>query len=107
MSRDDSKLNFYSGWDIDQLVATNTIPISSGTSLVTAVPASLPPIPEYEVQFSPNGNGWFQQGAWSGDGTLTHLHSFSAYLVPGSGIYITTDISGFARYFIWSDKVDY
>lgn len=104
---DDSKVNYYSGWDIDQLVASNKVVVPSGTSLVVAIPAGLPAVPNYEVQFQLSGfSRWYQAGAFSTDGTLANVHSFNSY-VSGGNIYINTTTAGTAKYFIWSDKVDH
>lgn len=107
MARDDIKLGYYSGWDIDQLVSENTVSVPIGTTAIFTFPANLPPVPVFDVLFRPIGfAGFYQAGSFSDNGTLAHLHSFSSYVFAGQ-IYITTDIAGLAKYFVWSDKVDY
>lgn len=116
MAFDDSKLNYSSQWDIDQLVAandtssptfTNRIAVPAGTSAVVAIPSSLPDYPEYTVQFQISGlSRWYSPGGYSTDGTLAGYHQFSVY-VQNRVIYITTDTPGIAKYFIWADKVNY
>lgn len=118
MGIDDSKVNYSSTWDIDQLVIeddlttagfSNRVAVTSGTTLLVQIltGTGLPDIPTFEVQFQVTTlSRWYQEGAFSTDGTLANMHSFSSYLQDG-GIYITTDIAGIAKYFIWADKVDY
>lgn len=107
MATDDTKLNYSSGWDIDQLVASAAVAVSSGTTAIYTIPATLPATPEFEVQFKPAASARYHQaGYYSTDGTLAGGHQFSSY-VQGSQVFITTDIAGTARYYVWSDKVDY
>lgn len=104
MSFDDTKVAYYSGWEIDQLVDSARVTVSSGTSLLCAIPAGLS-IPVFEVQFQVQGfTRWYQSGAFSTDGTLANLHHFSSYIYNGN-LYINTSIAGTAKYFIWSDGV--
>lgn len=116
MVLDDSKLNYSSSWDIDQLVVsndtsattfTNRVVVPIGTTLISTVPTGLPDIPEFDVQFQiANLTRWYYPGSYSTNGTVAGLHAFSVFL-QNRGIYITTDIAGTAKYFIWADKVNY
>lgn len=107
MARDDTKLGYYSGWDIDQLVASDIVTVPSGTTAIYTYATNLPPLPVFEVQFRKTGlNSFYQAGAYSTDGTLANIHNFSSYIQNGQ-IFIKTDVAGDARYFVWSDKVDY
>lgn len=107
MARDDTKLGYYSGWDIDQLVASAIVTVPIGTTAIYTYPANLPTIPVFEVQFRHIGlNRFHQPGTYSTDGTLANSHTFSSFLQAGQ-IFITTDVAGDAKYFVWSDKVDY
>lgn len=107
MSVKDSKIAYSSNWDIDQLINTGTTPVGSGISTVYTIPSTIPPIPVFEVQFQPTGSVfWYDPGTSSTDGTLTNLFTFFTY-IAGGVININTTSTGIARYFIWSDKVDY
>ena len=109
MSVDDTKLAFYSEWDIDQLIATAEVPVTLvATSLYTYTTSDAP---YFEVQFKPTGSTqWFQCGVNSLAGTLAGVFSFKAY-ISSTSIYIDVDAGGTAitggtaRYFIWADKV--
>lgn len=106
MTVDNSKLNYYSGWDIDQLVASDSIVVSPGTTALYTIPSSLPTLPSFEVQLKPTGSSkWFQAGSYTTSDTYATHNSFVAYIQSGV-IYIVC-AGGTARYFVWSDKVDY
>lgn len=107
MSTNNTKLNYDNAWDIDQLISTDTTVVPSGVSVVTAIPPTAMPIPLYEVQFQVSGlSRWYQPGAYSTTGLLANMQSFSAYVQNGN-IYINTTIAGTAKYFIWTDKINY
>jgi hypothetical protein len=103
MSVDDSKLNYYSGWDIDQLVYTGVVPVGSGVTAIFTIPAGLPSVPVFEVQFQ-QGSVWYQAGQYSTDGTFLGGEIFYPYM-QSNVIYINAPVSGNARYFVWSDTV--
>jgi hypothetical protein len=107
MARDDTKLSYYSGWDIDQLVAKDTVAVGAGTTAIFTYPTNLPAVPLFDVQFQPTASTkFYQSGAYSTNGTFAGVHQFSCYVQAGQ-IFIKTDIAGTAKYFVWSDKVDY
>lgn len=109
MAIDDDKLIYSSEWDIDQLVESNTVAVAgSGTTLVRDYSLlNLPPNPVWEVQFRPTGSTrYYTAGLNSLDGAGANNFTFFSY-ESGNTIYIVTDRAGTARYFIWSDKVDY
>jgi hypothetical protein len=103
VSVDDSKLNYYSGWDIDQLVDSGTVAVGSGITAIYTVTGSLPSVPIYEVQFE-QSNVWHQVGQYSTTGRFAGGQSFYTYLQSGK-IFINAPASGNARYFVWSDTV--
>jgi hypothetical protein len=106
VTRDDTKLNFYSGWDIDQLYDSKEVAVTAGTATVFTIPATLPTIPVFEVQFKPTGDTkWYQSGTYSTNGTLAGLNNF--YVHVQSGAVKIVSAGGTARYFVWTDKVDY
>lgn len=106
MARDDTKLNYYSGWDIDQLLTTNSVSVSTGANAVYAVPSSNP-IPVFEVQFKPIGSTfWYRPGTSSTNGTVAGEFTVYTY-ISALTIFINTTVPGTARYFVWSDKVNY
>lgn len=105
MATDNTKLNFLSSWDIDQLVTSGEVAVPSGTSFIIAVPSGLPAVPVFEVQLKVNGR-WYQTGHFSTAGTTASQQGFYTYVDSG-GIYITSTINGIARYYIWQDKVNY
>jgi len=104
MAVDDTKINYYSGWEIDQIIDQGTVSVGSGTSIVASLSnAENPNV--YEVQFQPSGlQEWYMIGQNSTNATIANGFSFSTY-VDGADIYITTSSAGTARYFIWSDTV--
>jgi len=104
MTVDATKINYYSGWEIDQLIDQGTISVGSGTTLVASLSnAENPNV--YEVQFRPSGMAqWFRIGQNSTNATVAGGFQFSSY-VDGANIYLTTSTSGTARFFIWSDTV--
>lgn len=107
MARDDLKLSYYSGWDIDQLVSETLTIVPIGTTAIYTIPADLPALPVFEVLFRRTGFSRFAQaGSYSGTGTLADLHMFSSYVYNGQ-IYVTTDTAGTAKCLVWSDKLDY
>lgn len=105
MTVDTTKINYYSGWDIDQLLATDTINVNSGDTAIYTISGAVL-LPEYEVQFQPTGSTfWYESGTSSSDGTLTNLFTFYTYIGSGA-IHINAPSSGKARYFIWADRID-
>lgn len=107
MARDDTKLGYFSGWDIDQLFIENLVTVAIGTTAIYTIPASLPTIPVFEVLFRVSGfSRFYQAGIFSTDGTLAGTHNFSSY-ISGGQIFITTSVAGTAKYLVWTDKVDY
>lgn len=106
MTTDNDKLVYDSRWDIDQLVATDTVTVGVGTTAIYTITSEVQ-LPEFEVQFKPTGTTlWRQAGVSSTDGTLGAQTTFSAHISSGV-IYINTDTAGTARYFVWADKVNY
>lgn len=106
MTPDDTKLNYISSWDIDQLIAQNSVSVaaSGDTVLYTIANASTPNV--FEVMFQPTGSSyWYQAGLSSSDG-LNNDIIFYVY-INGSSLTINTLTAGTARYYIWSDKVNY
>lgn len=101
-------LLFSSQWDIDQLVESGTVNIGAGiTELYNFSSSTLPDFPVTEVQFQPTGSSqWFVPGEASTDGTTGNAFSFYFY-VQNQTLYINVPEAGKARYFIWSDKVNY
>lgn len=105
MSVNNGNLLFSSDWEIDQLAATSSVAVSSGTTAIYTVNTDVT-LPIFVVQFKPSGSSyWYQPGYSSTDATLANLFSFSCYLYSGA-LYITTASAGTARYFVWSDKVN-
>lgn len=102
---DDTKVNYASKWDIDQLFATNTVAVGVGTTAVYTIPSTIPSVPVYEVQLQV-GSKWYQAGLLATSNTLATSQNFSTY-ISGNQIFITTTVAGTARYFIWTDKVNY
>lgn len=106
---DDSILLFSTKWDIDQLVATNnvSVPTSGIYKILDFSALDLPIFPVTEVQFQPLGSSqWFTPGLSSTDGTLNNTFTFYFY-IQNNSIYVNAGSPGIARYFLWSDKVDY
>lgn len=107
MSADDTKLNYLSTWDIDQLYATNTVVLALVTNPIYTIPADIPGIPVFEVQLKPIGSTkWYQSGSFTLSNTLATQRYFYTYVEAGV-LYITTTVIGTARYFVWTDKVNY
>lgn len=105
MTVDATKLRYFSGWDIDQLVATGTLAVGVGATPVYAIPATVP-LPEFEVQLQPTGSSfWYRPGANSSAGATVNIN-FYTYIL-GTSIFINTDTPGTARYFVWADKFNY
>lgn len=106
MAVDDSKIGYYSGWDIDQLVDTDTVSVSSGDSLVLTISGD-PTIPVAHAQFQPSGSTkWFDEGTNSTNNTQAGLFTFYTY-ISGSSFRAVTSSAGTIRYYKWQDKVDY
>lgn len=105
MATDNTRFYYLSTWDIDQLVVTGTSAVGTGTTALYTFSAPLPTIPVFEVQLQV-GNKWYQAGAFSTTGVLADIKNFFTYL-SGNQLFINTTVSGNARYFIWSDRIDY
>lgn len=109
MTVDATKIAYYSGWDIDQLVATNTdnpTTVGSGSTAIYTISGAIA-LPDFKVQFKPTGSAfWFDTGTNSTDGTIAGVFVFSSY-ISGPSIFITTSTGGQARYFVWADKFNY
>lgn len=106
MARDDTKLQYASPWDIDQLIENNEKDITTAdTVLFTNTIVST--ISSYEVYFKPSGDTrWFKMGRGSTNGSFTGAVSAFAYM-SGNALHIKSNLNGRARWFVWSDKVDY
>ena len=117
-SVDDSKVFYYSGWDIDQLrlLPSNTLVVPIGDTVLFDITSATvgpgqPAVPVYEVQFQPTGSSmWYQAGAYSTTGLAANSSSFYTYIQvtssPAAGhVHISTLKTGTARWFIWTDKV--
>lgn len=109
MAVDPTKIAYSSGWDIDQLVTTNTgspTSIGSGSTAIYTITGTVA-LPDFKVQFKPTGSTfWFEPGTSSTNGTVAGEFTFSTY-ISGSSIFITTSTAGTARYFVWADKFNY
>lgn len=105
MSVDDTKLNYLSSWDIDQLVETVTVGVTPGTTAIYTIPSTSTPVPIFMVQLLVSGR-YYQAGTYSTDGTLAGLATFYSY-ISGNQIFINTGLAGTARCYVWTDKVDY
>jgi hypothetical protein len=100
------KLGFSSEWDIDQLLASNTVTIGSGDTVLFNIYSSAEPN-AFEVEFQPTGSSkWFKAGYNSTNNTLAGGFLFYTYVL-GLGIHINTTTAGKARYFVWADKYNY
>lgn len=109
MTVDSTKIAYSSGWDIDQLIATNAdnpLAVGSGSTAIYTITGAVS-LPDFKVQFKPTGSTfWFDCGTSSTNGTIAGIFTFSSY-ISGSSIFINTSTTGIARYFIWADKVNY
>lgn len=106
MARDDSKLTFYTGWDIDQLVVTNDVAVASGDKIVTVIPTPLLGTkPTFSIMFKPTGsNNWYQEGTSSTN--TSFLNQFTSYgYLFGNDLHVVSP-AGTVRYYIWADKVN-
>lgn len=104
MAVDSDKIGYVNSWDIDQLVATDVVSVTTGYNTIFNAGA-FGPLPMFELQYKPTGlNTWLQMGdyydstnflrrswAWEQDGTIIAN-------VPQNGS---------IRYFVWGDKIDY
>lgn len=103
MSIDNTKLRYSSSWDIDQLIASDTMTVPNGD---TAIYTFTDDPPVFEVQFQPtSSNAWYSPGTSSTNGQFANTFSWYAY-INNSKLYISCS-GGKARYFIWGDKVNY
>lgn len=107
MSKDNTKLYFSSDWEIDQLYATASISVGSGTVAVYTFPTDIPALPVYHIQFKPTGSSvWYDPGTYMTSATLATQKVFYTYILSGTA-YAVLPNSGTVRYFIWTDKVNY
>lgn len=107
MTIDPAKISYSSTWDIDQLLATDTVTVGSGVTAIYTIPSTAVPIPTYAVQFQPTGSTfWYDAGMSSSNGTAAGVFTFYSY-ISGSSISINAPSAGKARYFVWADKVNY
>lgn len=106
MAINNSKLNFLSTWDIDQLVATGEVAVPGNLVSVVAIPAGLPALPVYEVYFKHgSGSKWYQVGQYStANTTATAANSYS-YIQNGQ-LFVATVTNGIVRYYFWQDRID-
>lgn len=101
---DATKINYYSGWDIDQVINQGSVSVAAGDSTIFNN-TSLPNV--FEVEFQPTGSiYWYQAGKSSTNGTSAGTFTFFTYL-SGVSLHINTTTGGTARYYVWSDKVNY
>lgn len=106
MTVDPTKIAYSSSWDIDQLLASTTVPVSSGTTSIYTITGTVL-LPDFKVQFQPTGSTfWYEAGTSSTNGTVAGQFTFSSF-INGSAIFIKTTTGGTARYFVWADKFDY
>lgn len=103
MSVDNTKAQFSSEWDVDQLLegfpATASISANTDTLIYTFADAAKPPI--FEVQFQ-TGSLWYQPGGNSTGNTSSSYFSFLTW-TTGTGLYVWCQLAGTVRYYIWSD----
>src|SRR6185503_15110191 len=97
----DSNAAFSSTWDIDQLVDSDTVAVSSGdTSILTISGSSA-----FEVQFQPSGSSkWYGEGLSSTNNTLAGTFVFYSYQTA-TALHVVTPSAGTVRYFVWADTV--
>lgn len=105
MSLDNTNIAFSSTWDIDQIVSTGTTTVSSGDSLVAALPSS-PALPVFMLQFQPTGSSYWYQAGTNITESSTNEFTFYGY-IQSATLRINTTKAGTARYFIWTDKLNY
>jgi hypothetical protein len=106
MATDNTKLNYLSTWDIDQLVATGEVAVSSGNTAIVTVPTTGPALPLFEVYFKPGSSSkWFQVGQYSTANTLATVQNCYSGILNRQ-LYLYSSTSGIARYFIWQDRLD-
>lgn len=106
MTVDNSKLNYYSAWDIDQLIATDTVLVGLGDTAIFTITGQIT-VPEFQVQFKPiSSTYWYEMGTSSTDGTVGNTFTAWSY-ISGSSVFMHAPSAGTARYFVWGDKVDY
>jgi hypothetical protein len=106
MTVDSTKLAYYSGWDIDQLLASSSASVGTGDTAVYTISGAVS-VPVFALQFQPSGSAfWYDNGTSSTDGTLAGLFTVYSY-ISGNTLFINTTTAGTARYFVWADKVNY
>lgn len=107
MTVDNTKFNYRSAWDIDQLIAQGSVAVGGAgdTTLYTITSSAVPNV--FEVLFQPTGEtSWYQAGTSSTSLGAGAIFTFYAY-INASSLIIHTGGAGTARYYVWSDKVNY
>lgn len=103
MAVDDSKLLYSSQWDIDQLISTGDLAVSTGTTTIHTIASAVDPS-TYTVQFKPvSQSKWFNCGTGSTSGGASFF-SFVAY-IDGPALKVKTTVAGTARYRVWEDSI--
>jgi len=106
MTVDNTKSEYSSLWDIDQIIDRGTTTVGSGTTAIhTLSDANYPST--HEVQFKPTGSTkWYEVGQNATSNTIATLFTFYTYTL-GSSLYVVTSSAGTVRHFVWQDKLNY
>lgn len=104
MAVDSDKIGYINSWDIDQLVASDVVNVTTGTNDIFNAGA-YGSLPMFELQYKPTGLGtWHQMGDYYDSGGLLRR----AWSWEQDGVVrINVPQNGVVRYYVWGDKVDY
>ena len=97
MSVDETKVAFYSNWDIDQLIDSGSSSVSTGTTALTSIDG----VKDWKVQLEVSGKK-YDPGTSSTNASTTFR--FYSYVDSGT-LYIETNQAGTAHWYIFEDDL--
>lgn len=97
MSVNETKVAFYSNWDIDQLIDSGSVAVSSGATAL----ASIDGVKDWKVQLEVGGKK-YDPGSNSTNASTIFL--FYSYVDSGT-LYIQTNQAGTAHWYIFEDDL--
>lgn len=97
MSVNETKVAFYSNWDIDQLVDSGSMSVSTGATALTPIDG----VKDWIVQLEISGVRYAPGPASTNASSVFFFYSY----VDSGTLYVNTPVSGTAHWYIFEDDL--
>lgn len=97
MSVDETKVAYYSNYDIDQLADSNSVSVSTGTTAIVSIDG----VKDWKVQLEVSGSRYDPGASSTNESTIFTFYSY----VDSGTLYVVTGQAGTVYYYIFEDDI--